>query len=273
MNQTVPTNHARASPAPPSRSAGAPGPRPPCAYCRAEIPPTKRKTARTCSKRCRQAIHRIERNARILATATHPMRLAYADPPYPGRARLYRDQPEYAGEVDLASLLQELDTYDGWALSTSADALPTVLSLCVARGRTVRVAAWFRGQRNHNSLYPASTWEPVIFAGGRHVAPAAHSDALIYTARPRTTDPRQLLGSKPAAFCYWMFDLLGARPPDTVADLYPGTGIVSRCWQTILKRAAPPTSTRDAAQGTATPCLPQASSTFPSAPPVPARHE
>jgi hypothetical protein len=96
---------------------------------------------------------------------------------------------------------------------------------------------------------------------------------LIYTARPRTTDPRQLLGSKPAAFCYWMFDLLGARPPDTIADLYPGTGIVSRCWQTILKRAAPPTSTRDADQATATPHLREPSSVFSTATPGSTRHD
>lgn len=28
------------------------------------------------------------------------MRLAIADPPYPGCAHLYRDHPDYAGEVD-----------------------------------------------------------------------------------------------------------------------------------------------------------------------------
>ena len=28
------------------------------------------------------------------------MRIAYADPPYPGCAHLYRGHPDYAGEVD-----------------------------------------------------------------------------------------------------------------------------------------------------------------------------
>jgi len=53
-----------------------------------------------------------------------PLRLAYADPPYPGKAYLYRDHPDYGGEVDHAELIERLAAYDGWALSTSAAALP-----------------------------------------------------------------------------------------------------------------------------------------------------
>lgn len=45
-----------------------------------------------------------------------PLRLAYADPPYPGKARLYRDHPDYGGEVDHAALIVRLTEYDGWAL-------------------------------------------------------------------------------------------------------------------------------------------------------------
>lgn len=33
-------------------------------------------------------------------TALAPRRIAYADPPYPGRAYLYADHPDFAGEVD-----------------------------------------------------------------------------------------------------------------------------------------------------------------------------
>jgi hypothetical protein len=47
------------------------------------------------------------------------VRLAYADPPYPGRAHLYADHPDYAGEVDhrelisrLAALLRRLGAVD-----------------------------------------------------------------------------------------------------------------------------------------------------------------
>jgi hypothetical protein len=34
-----------------------------------------------------------------------PLRLTYADRPYPGKARLYRDHPDYGGEVDHAVLI------------------------------------------------------------------------------------------------------------------------------------------------------------------------
>jgi hypothetical protein len=33
------------------------------------------------------------------------MRLGYADPPYPGLAHLYKDHPDYAGEVDHVVLI------------------------------------------------------------------------------------------------------------------------------------------------------------------------
>jgi hypothetical protein len=39
------------------------------------------------------------------------MRLAYADPPYPGKAELYADHPDYAGEVDYEALITRLCEY------------------------------------------------------------------------------------------------------------------------------------------------------------------
>jgi hypothetical protein len=53
--------------------------------------------------------------------------MAYADPPYPGKAWMYRGEPTYAGEVDHAALIASLKAFDGWALSTSARALRHVL--------------------------------------------------------------------------------------------------------------------------------------------------
>ena len=42
------------------------------------------------------------------------MRIAYADPPYPGCAHLYEGHPDYAGEVDHADLCRRLETeFDG----------------------------------------------------------------------------------------------------------------------------------------------------------------
>jgi hypothetical protein len=43
------------------------------------------------------------------------MRLARADPPYPGNAWLHRDYPGYGGEADRAALIKRLATHDGGA--------------------------------------------------------------------------------------------------------------------------------------------------------------
>jgi len=245
-----------------------------------------------------------------------PLRLAYADPPYPGlSARYYSDHPDFGGEVDHGELIRRLSTYDGWALSTSAEALPVVLGLCPAG---VRVAAWHRGERPTRSARPLNAWEPVIYFGGRAVVPravdasngdrpatrracseetrgaianassAAESyglsrsaavvsdasagsdndasppgpydasrpgqpdasqeyshdasrsaaarrlDSLVFHSRPRRTDPLRVIGSKPAVFCRWMFDLLGAQAGDQLEDLFPGSGGVTRAWESFL---------------------------------------
>ena len=98
-------------------------------------------------------------------------------PPYPGKARLYRDHPDYGGEVDHAALIARLAGYDGWALSTSAEALPAVLALCPPG---VRVAAWHRGERPTRSRWPLHAWEPVIYCGGRQlVTGARRADSIV----------------------------------------------------------------------------------------------
>jgi hypothetical protein len=75
-----------------------------CAWCDRPVL-ASRVDARYCSTRCRQAAYRAGvRRAELAATAV-PLRLAYADPPYPGKSGLYRGQPHYAGEVDLEELL------------------------------------------------------------------------------------------------------------------------------------------------------------------------
>ena len=56
-----------------------------------------------------------------------PIRLAYADPSYPGEGMAVSGSPDYGGEVDHAALIAGLAEYDGWALSISAEALPAVL--------------------------------------------------------------------------------------------------------------------------------------------------
>lgn len=168
------------------------------------------------------------------------MRFAYADPPYPGLSRrYYADHPDYAGEVDHQELVSRLEAFDGWALSTSVEALPMVLSLLA--GVDVSVAAWFRGARRGPSNRPLRGWEPVVFAGGRQVLDVSRPgrvDALVHVARPRLTDPDRVVGAKPAAFAYWMFDLLGAEVGDTLDDLFPGSGGIRRAWD-LFQASAP----------------------------------
>ena len=158
------------------------------------------------------------------------MRFAYADPPYPGQSRrLYRKHRDYAGEVEHAELIGRLrrDYPDGWALSTSVEALQYVLALCPS---DVRVAVWYVTNRRPTTGIGRwhFSWEPLIIGGGR----------LAWGEGPCTRDVLScgwphgtLAGQKPEAFCRWMFDLLGARPGDELADLFPGSGAVTQAWE------------------------------------------
>jgi hypothetical protein len=170
--------------------------------------------------------------------AKEPIRVCYADPPYPHRSKLYRRHRDFGGEVDICGLVARLvhEFPAGWALSTSAEALPSVLRFCPA---SARVAAWVRGERPTVAFHPLSAWEPVVYCGGRarKVLPDRRRvDALVHHARPRLSDPERVVGAKPAAFCYWLFDLLGLLPGDDFVDLFPGSGGVARAF-TLFGRA------------------------------------
>lgn len=160
------------------------------------------------------------------------MRFAYADPPYPGQSkRLYGDHPDYAGEVDHAELVARLvrDYPDGWALSTSVEALREVLILCPP---DVRMAIWnvtnrrpFNGAgRWHQS------WEPVIVRGGRPKWGEGPLVRDLLTCGAIQGGFNLITGQKPPAFARWILNLLGARPDDQFDDLFPGSGSVSREW-------------------------------------------
>lgn len=203
-----------------------------CLWCRHPFA-GRRRDAKYCSKRCRQASWRFGSHCVARRRATEPMRWAYADPPYPGLARYYADHPDFGGEVDHAALVSSLEAghFDAWSLSTSSKALSMVLSICFDYGADVRVGAWFRGSRPGRSHGPRQAWEPVIYRGGRRDPSREYSDdALVHHARPRLTDPGHVIGAKPAAFAFWLFDLMGALPGDELVDLYPGSGGITRAW-------------------------------------------
>jgi hypothetical protein len=158
------------------------------------------------------------------------MRIAYADPPYPGCAKLYAGHPDYDGEVDHADLIRDMqDNYDGWLLHTSSVALRTILQF-VPDG--CRVMAWVKGfaafKRNVSVAY---AWEPVIVKPARKPVVSKRLVMRDWIECPITLR-RGLVGAKPEKVCHWAFEMLGAHPADDLVDMFPGTGAVTRAWQT-----------------------------------------
>lgn len=159
--------------------------------------------------------------------------MAYADPPYPGlSSKYYRDEPTFSGEVDHKRLIESLrSSYDGWALSTSSKALRYVLPMCPA---AARVCAWVKPIGACPRTFGIhGTWEPVIVVPGRALRPGVRDWLSAQPARFGGDLP----GRKSLAFCAWLFDLMGLVPGDTLDDLFPGTGIVSRAWREASARA------------------------------------
>jgi hypothetical protein len=200
-----------------------------CQWCATPI--TGRQTY--CSKKCRQAAYRFRCRCRLEVSASAPKRLAYADPPYPGLARkYYQHEASFAGEVDHERLLEQLATYDGWALSTSAKALGDVLPMCPPEAR---VCPWVKPiGASPRTWGMHNTWEPLIVVPSRRLRPGVRDWLAAQPAR----FGGDLMGRKPIAFCAWMFSCLGAAPGDILDDLFPGTGVVQRCWREFQSRGA-----------------------------------
>jgi len=160
---------------------------------------------------------------------TETLRFAYADPPYPGMAHIYRKHPDYGGEVDHASLIRELETFDGWALSTSERALGGVLAFCPWEAWDFRICVWRRGvSRPIGRSRIMYAWEPLLVKTPRWDSLPWISDTAFI---PQHLSGQTIRGQKPAAFSEWMFGLLGLTPEDELTDLFPGSGAVSAAWE------------------------------------------
>lgn len=188
------------------------------------------------------------------------MRLAIADPPYPphvterfdkadGSARIvtrsrarrwYGDgtrskdevpadfHPE-AGEWDVPArhreLLEQLvREYDGWAIATSPDGLEAYRPLPLG----CSVLAWIKTNAVPGGHRLRQTWEAVIV----YVPPGRRSRAagMVPTHLIATHQTQSFAGSKPEPWTRWVLEALGFDPSeDTVDDLFPGSGAVTRC--------------------------------------------
>jgi hypothetical protein len=156
------------------------------------------------------------------------MRIAYADPPYPRQAQKHYSHDPRCAEVDHAALIADLQTYDGWALSSGADlhALQYVVPL-LPEG--TRCGVWVKPFASFKpNVNPAFAWEPVYFK------PARKRGREVPTIRDwcavNVTLQKGLSGVKPMAFCLWLFEALGADPSDEFVDLFPGSGAVTDAW-------------------------------------------
>ncbi len=166
------------------------------------------------------------------------MRLAYADPPYPGQA-----QKHYGRDFDVNHevLIGTLMGYDGWALSTSSRALRHVLPLCPD---SARVGAWCKPfAAMKKNVVPTYAWEPVIFVPSRKrildkkwATMGASRDWIAETPPIFRGEYRGVPGCKPLRFCWWVLDLIAFNSGDTIDDLFPGSGIMAEAVESYRKQ-------------------------------------
>jgi hypothetical protein len=161
------------------------------------------------------------------------LKIGYADPPYVACAYLYRDHPDFAGEVDMAHLIERLQSgYDGWVLHASATPASMAILAPLVEKTGARWMSWVKGfaafKKNVSVAY---AWEPVIVKPARK--PVVSKRLVMRDwVQESITLRRGLTGAKPEKVCHWAFEMVGARPDDELDDLYPGSGAVTRAWKT-----------------------------------------
>lgn len=183
------------------------------------------------------------------------MRIAYADPPYPGESHFYEPakrarkkvtyQPSSSstGEVDHVELIARLsrDFPDGWALSTKAPSLRDLLPICPPRAR---VMPWVKPFASFKpGVNPSYSWEPIIVVGGRKRT--RQEKTVRDWVAANITMSKGLAGVKPYDVCAWLFEVMGMSRDDELVDLFPGSGAVTNAWQTWCEGGPMPKQRRD----------------------------
>lgn len=171
------------------------------------------------------------------------MKIGYADPPYIGCAHLYKNQDDYGGEVDHETLINKLETeYDGWVLHAAATPKSLAILGPLIAKTDARWMAWTKGfaafKKNVSVAY---AWEPVIVKPARK--PVVSKRLVMRDwVQCSITMKRGLTGTKPEAVCHWAFEMVGARPEDTLDDIFPGSGAVGKAWATWQGKFTLPTA-------------------------------
>lgn len=182
------------------------------------------------------------------------MRIGYADPPYIGCAHLYKNQPDFAGEVDHAELIRRLEgEFDGWVLHAAATPQSIAILAPLIEHTGARWMTWTKTFAAFKRNVPvAYAWEPVIVKPARKPVVSTRLVMRDWIACPITLK-RGLTGAKPEAVCHWAFEMVGAWPEDDLADLYPGTGAVTRAWSTWQRKFSLPLNQPPAGRAALTP--------------------
>lgn len=157
------------------------------------------------------------------------MNFAYADPPYFGLAEKFygRLHPEAAAydyiDTHKALVSRLCDEFsDGWAMSMTSGNLHDILPICPKESR---VMAWVKPFASFKpGVGVAYAWEPVIVMGGRRRT--REQQTVRDWCAVNITLKRGFTGAKPAAFVFWLLDVLNVCQGDTVSDLFPGSGAV-----------------------------------------------
>lgn len=170
------------------------------------------------------------------------LRLGYADPPYIGCAHLYRDHPDYGGEVDHVALVDRLNSeFDGWVLHAAATPKSmAILAPLVEATPGARWCSWVKGFAAFKRNVPvAYAWEPVVIKPARKPVVSGRLVMRDWIECSITLQ-RGLTGAKPERVCWWAFELMGAEPDDDLTDIFPGTGAVARAWEAWRAQIALP---------------------------------
>jgi hypothetical protein len=158
------------------------------------------------------------------------MKLAYADPPYIGKAKLHYD----CAEINFPELIARLENdYDGFALSCNSVDLKILLPMFKTK---IRIGAWVKPWAAiKKNVWPVYAWEPVIFRTPKRKI-IKHKMILDWIQQcPNMTKNSKIIGKKPMAFSFWIFEILRADPSDDFTDLYHGSGAVKEAWKLFTR--------------------------------------